>query len=154
MGAGLIYEELKSSFVCDLHVCFLCVWHYYGNLLGSLHIYTLGFSCVDESWYIRTHSFTLGQKICDLLRIKIWETWQSRIRAKLVNWEGNIRTSDWVLETSWDKAGMQQDILKSNLTFVYKILQQPALPMIWTLSGGFALRSVCRLSASSRNQRH
>jgi hypothetical protein len=145
---------VKNSCICDLRICILCFWHYYGNLLRSLHLYTLGFSCVDQSSDIRTHFLTPGQKICDLLCIRIWENWQSRIRDELINWRGNIRTSDWVLKTSLDKAGMQQYILETYLNFISKFLQHPALPMIWPLSGGFALRSIYGLSASSRNQRH
>jgi hypothetical protein len=154
MNAGLMYEELKNSCIRDLRICILCFWRYYGNMLRSLHLYTLGFSCVDQNCDIRTHSFTLGQKICDLLCIRIWETWQSQIRDELINWRGNITTSDWVLKTSLDKAGMLHYILETDLTFISKFLQRPALPMIWPLSGGFALRSIYGLSASSHKQRH
>ena len=150
MNAGLIYEELKNSCICDLRICILCFWHYYGNLLRSLHLCTLGFSCIDQRCDIGIHYFTLGQKICDLLCIRVWESWQSRIRDELINWRGNIRTSDWVLKTSLDKAGMQKYILKTDLTFIPKFLQHPALPMIWLMSGGFALRSIYGLSGSSR----
>jgi hypothetical protein len=70
MSSGLMYEELKS-YICVLRICILYFWQYYGNLLRSLYLYNLGFICADQSCDIRTLSFTLGQKICDLRCIRI-----------------------------------------------------------------------------------